>query len=287
MIHWLRDEEVRQYLSDSHTVSRSIEEVLDRIHLPVLTHLFNQNGRFYMIYNRQDNPVGFVRLIPKGHTYEIVIVIGEREQWNQRLGTSAIIQSLKMVFFEFRAQKIVAKIYKQNIRSIQAFLHAGFQLETETSELKTFAMTLEHYLQIRKGESAMSEEIYITHIDRERITKILEKMPGDEHQQSAKHLAHEIDRAVVVNPEQIDGDVITMNSRALLRMDDEDVQVSLVYPQDADLDEMKLSILSPIGTAILGYREGATVTWEVPSGKSEIVIQKILYQPEAAGDYHM
>jgi len=73
LIKWLKDEEVRRYLSDSQSVSNDIEQVVNRVNLPILTHLFNQNGRFYMAYNKQNVPVGFVRLIKKGDAYEIII----------------------------------------------------------------------------------------------------------------------------------------------------------------------------------------------------------------------
>lgn len=135
----------------------------------------------------------------------------------------------------------------------------------------------------------MSSDIYITNIDRDRIKKILDKMfeskqPPDE---SVKKLGGELSRAVVVDSQQVPRDVITMNSKALLQLNDENIEVSLVYPDDADLSAMKLSIFSPIGTAILGYKEGNTVEWQVPSGTSKIHIKKILYQPEAAGDYDL
>ena len=84
--------------------------------------------------------------------------------------------------------------------------------------------------------------------------------------------------------EDLPKDVITMNSKILIIMNGNEGEVTLVYPQEADLIEDKISILSPIGTAILGYREGDTIEWAVPSGSIEIHIQKILYQPEAAGD---
>lgn len=130
----------------------------------------------------------------------------------------------------------------------------------------------------------MSTDIYVTNIDRERIRKILDKMSeGKPLDQSAKKLERELSRAIIVEPEQVPPDVITMNSTALLQLNDEDIEVSLVYPEDADLSAMKLSIFSPIGTAILGYKEGNTIEWEVPSGISKIHIKKILYQPEAAG----
>ncbi len=143
----------------------------------------------------------------------------------------------------------------------------------------------------------MSTNIYITNIDRERIKKILDKMSQNNQSsdKSIKKLEGELNRAIVVDSKQIPGDIITMNSKALLQLDDEDIEISLgypenadlVYPKDTDLSAMRLSIFSPIGTAILGYKEGNTVEWEVPSGTSKIHIKKILYQPEAAGDYHL
>jgi regulator of nucleoside diphosphate kinase len=135
----------------------------------------------------------------------------------------------------------------------------------------------------------MPAEICITAADRDRIKKLLGKMfeGGQKADRSVKKLEAELGRASVVDARQIPRDVVTMNSTALLHLDGEDVEVSLVYPEDADLGAMKLSVFSPIGTAILGYREGSTVEWEVPEGTSTIHIKKILYQPEAAGDYHL
>lgn len=289
LIQWLTDEEVRRYLSDSCNVANDIQRMLDRVTLPILTHLFNQNGRFYIAYNKRKEAVGFVRLIKKGVDYEIVIVIGDRNNWNKKLGTSVIRESLKIVFFEFRAQKIVAKIYAENKRSIHAFVHAGFRLESSAADLRTYSITMEQYLRLLKGVETVPSDIYITNIDKNRIEKVLMNTSGTLRvsDQSVKRLQSELHRAIIVDPKQISGDIITMNSKALLRLDEEEMEVSLVYPQDADLNAMRLSIFSPIGTAILGYKEGHTVEWDVPSGTSKIHIKKVLYQPEAAGAYDL
>jgi regulator of nucleoside diphosphate kinase len=61
---------------------------------------------------------------------------------------------------------------------------------------------------------------------------------------------------------------------------------SLVFPEDANIESGAISILAPVGTALLGYREGSTVEWAVPSGRRRFKIEKILYQPEASGDLH-
>ena len=97
-----------------------------------------------------------------------------------------------------------------------------------------------------------------------------------------KDLRTELDRAVIVPSKKIPADVITMNSTVRLRDLDTDERetYTLVYPEHADIAADKLSILAPIGTAILGYRVGDVVSWRVPSGACQIEIEELLYQPE-------
>jgi regulator of nucleoside diphosphate kinase len=78
-----------------------------------------------------------------------------------------------------------------------------------------------------------------------------------------------------------------MNSQVLLCDIDtlETMTYTLVFPKDADIDSGSISVLAPVGTAILGYRQGDIVEWPVPAGIRRLRIEKVLYQPEAAGDY--
>ena len=62
---------------------------------------------------------------------------------------------------------------------------------------------------------------------------------------------------------------------------------SLVFPTEANFTEGKISILAPIGTAILGYKRGDTIEWPVPAGVRRLKVDEILYQPEAAGNYEL
>jgi regulator of nucleoside diphosphate kinase len=93
----------------------------------------------------------------------------------------------------------------------------------------------------------------------------------------------------VVTPAGIPPDVITMNSRVCLQdMDSgEDLVYTLVFPGDADVESGKISVLAPIGTAMIGYRSGDRITWSVPGGVKKLKVKKILYQPESAGDFHL
>ncbi|MEL7610402.1 MAG: GNAT family N-acetyltransferase [Bacillota bacterium] len=287
LIHWLEDDEVRKYLSDTHNVSANISQVLDRVNLPILTHLFNKGCRFYMVYDKHNAPVGFVRLVLNGDETEMVIVIGDQNNWGKRLGTGAIRESLRIAFFELRSSSVVAKIYKENQRSIRAFTHAGFRMKHETPTLKSFVITMEEYLKLIK--ESVPCEIYITQIDKARLKKLIDdELHGQtKRDTSLLTLDREINRAKVVDIKRLSPKVVTMNSKALLYLNGKEEEVSLVYPHEADRIGKKLSVLSPVGTAILGYSEGDDIEWEIPSGTADITIKKILYQPEAAGHYHL
>ncbi|MGB3070551.1 MAG: GNAT family N-acetyltransferase [Ottowia sp.] len=285
LMDWLEDENVVRYLSDSRHVSRFIEQVIGRVQLPILTHLFNQGGRFFMAYDRHDVPVGFVRLVKNGADCEIVLVIGDRDNWGRKLGVTAIREGMKLAFFDMRAEKLIAKIHADNARSLKAFLRCGFVLETETSTLKSFSMTSARYLRLLR-ESAIGDgppDIYITEIDQARLRNLIALEQGP----VVVDLEHEIERAIVVDPRQVARNVVTMNSRAVLHLDDQEMEVALVYPEDADGSAGKLSICSDVGTAILGYKEGDSIDWRIPGRTCRIGIEKVLYQPEAAGDFHL
>jgi regulator of nucleoside diphosphate kinase len=80
-----------------------------------------------------------------------------------------------------------------------------------------------------------------------------------------------------------------MNSRVRLKdlETNEEKVYTLVFPSEADLSQQKISVLAPIGTAILGYRIGDTVEWRVPAGVKNMRIEDILFQPEAEGHYQL
>lgn len=134
-------------------------------------------------------------------------------------------------------------------------------------------------------------DIYITTFDFVRLKELLQvgiilKERDREHLES---LQHELDRAHVMAPTAIPHNLVTMNSRVRLKDMEtgEENNYTLVFPSDADIEQNKISILAPIGTAILGYRGGDMVDWLVPAGKRKVRIQDILYQPEAAGHYDL
>jgi regulator of nucleoside diphosphate kinase len=104
-----------------------------------------------------------------------------------------------------------------------------------------------------------------------------------------RDLEGELDRASVVPPEQIPPYVVTMNTQVkLIDTDTGKVRMyTIVFPADADLEEGKLSILSDLGVAILGYCVGDTIEWDFPEGRKHIRIDMIGFQPEATKQYEL
>jgi regulator of nucleoside diphosphate kinase len=134
-----------------------------------------------------------------------------------------------------------------------------------------------------------ARKIYITGYDRERLERLLKQPPDEELAGYLKDLRSELDRAVVIEPVEIPPDVITMNSTvSLIDVDSsEEEEFTLVFPKDADADSGRISVMAPLGTAMLGYRVGDVFEWDVPMGRKHWRVAKVIYQPEAAGDYHL
>jgi regulator of nucleoside diphosphate kinase len=129
--------------------------------------------------------------------------------------------------------------------------------------------------------------IRVSRFDFERLERLLEKVgPRPE----LERLREELDRAEVIEPSDVPRDIVTMNSR--IRFADEatgeESEISLVFPRHADAEQGRISILAPVGTALLGLSVGATIEWPVPDGRTRrLRVVAIAYQPEAAGDTHL
>lgn len=105
----------------------------------------------------------------------------------------------------------------------------------------------------------------------------------------AATLIKEIQSASVVDPESIPSNVVTMNSIVQISFlnTKKTVEFQIVYPNQANVKENKISIFSPIATALIGYKAGDEIDWVVPAGITKIKIDAIVYQPEAAGHYNV
>lgn len=139
----------------------------------------------------------------------------------------------------------------------------------------------------------MKEQIYITAQDRARLIAsmaLAERQGGSLEARHIRQLQGELDRATIIDdPRTTPSDVITMRSRVRLR-DERDGSVhayTLVYPEESVPAERHISVLAPLGAAMLGYRVGDSFPVELPAGPVRFVVESLEYQPEAAGDYDL
>jgi len=128
-------------------------------------------------------------------------------------------------------------------------------------------------------------QIYLTQDDMDRLLQLVEAYPG----QRFEKLESELVRAKVVPREKMPNDAVTMNSRVIFEDETtgERREITLVYPGKADIDAGRISVLVPVGTALLGLRVGQSIDWDLPGGeKRRYRIVAVPFQPEAAGEPH-
>ena len=132
--------------------------------------------------------------------------------------------------------------------------------------------------------------LLLSRIDVDRLESLLEQPQFRALNTDA--LRGELERADVVEPAQVPADVMTMNSTARVRVDDAEFgshehELTLVYPRDADGSAHKVSVLAPVGSALLGLRVGEAIDWPMPGGRTaRLEVLEIRYQPESAGEPH-
>ena len=131
--------------------------------------------------------------------------------------------------------------------------------------------------------------IHITSQDKDRLEDVLAEVAVSDSRKRGdlNALLEELQRAVIVDPQEVPNDVITMNSRAdLLDLESgETLTFTLVFPMDANVEEGRISVLAPIGAGMLGYRVDDEFEWNVPAGVRRMRVTRVDYQPEAAGDF--
>lgn len=133
------------------------------------------------------------------------------------------------------------------------------------------------------------KQIFITESDRERLQVLIAKQRVAAPSKHVATLQAELERAVVVPPREVTPDVVTMRSTVeLLDLDTGETEThTLVFPEEADIEQRKISVLAPIGTAVLGCRVGDEFEWSVPAGLRRLRVARVLYQPEAAEDWDL
>lgn len=126
-----------------------------------------------------------------------------------------------------------------------------------------------------------SNLLILTQSDFEKLNSLLEAAQPD----IAELLKEELSRAVIVANDELPVDVVSMNSKVIFKdlVTDKESVVTLVYPQDANIDEGKISIFAPVGSALIGLRVGQVINWPLPNGKEKriqvVSVSSISIQP--------
>lgn len=129
--------------------------------------------------------------------------------------------------------------------------------------------------------------LIISSLDVVRLEKLLDELSNDQFQDQ-QSLLDELDRADIRSPQEMPENVVTMNSTVQFKVvgTDEEFSLKLVYPQDTDSSKDTISILAPVGSALLGLSEGDSINWPKPDGgEMTVEIIQLTHQPEREGDY--
>jgi regulator of nucleoside diphosphate kinase len=131
-------------------------------------------------------------------------------------------------------------------------------------------------------------KLIVSSLDADRLDKLLDSLPEGTFP-GKSDLQAELERAEIVEPRDVPPTVVTMNSTVRFRVESstEEFTLTLVYPRDMDSSSGKISILAPVGGALLGLSKGDEIEWPRPGGGVlRVRIEDIVYQPERSGELH-
>ncbi|EMR03256.1 nucleoside diphosphate kinase regulator [Cesiribacter andamanensis] len=134
------------------------------------------------------------------------------------------------------------------------------------------------------------QTLIVNSLDKKRLSKLFPVQQSyAELRDNIKLLEEKLGTAKTLTAKKVPPTVVTMNSRVEVKNLSlgRAMAVELVYPDAVDAARFKISIFSPLGAAIFGYSQGDEFLWAGRSGKNRFRIEKVLYQPESAGDYHL
>lgn len=132
-----------------------------------------------------------------------------------------------------------------------------------------------------------TDSIVVSTLDMDRISALMDNMSGLSPE--LLRLEDELDRATIIEPQEIPDGVVSMNSTVRFKFQGQDniMQKTLVYPHEVKSNE-DISIFAPVGSALLGLSAGQTLSWPMPGGMEKTIeIIEVIYQPEREGHYYL
>jgi regulator of nucleoside diphosphate kinase len=131
-------------------------------------------------------------------------------------------------------------------------------------------------------------EITISSLDSDRLYELIDSLPKNSLV-GITELEQELARANTVEPSQVPPTLVTMNStvRFSVESSKDEFLLTLVYPKDISSSNKNISILAPVGSALLGLSQGDEIEWPKPGGGlMKVTIEEVTYQPERSGELH-
>lgn len=134
----------------------------------------------------------------------------------------------------------------------------------------------------------MDNKIFITEKDYLRLSNLLNNLEVEPD--SLENLEIEMERATILSDDEVPSGLVTMNSTVEYEdlSSGKSTTITIIYPGNETSAGKNTSVLAPLGSALLGLKEGQEINWKFPSGKTKrLKIIKVMYQPEANGDWHL
>ncbi|MCB5162967.1 nucleoside diphosphate kinase regulator [Marinomonas algarum] len=132
-------------------------------------------------------------------------------------------------------------------------------------------------------------DITISSLDLKRLEDLIDSLPKTDIA-GVSELEEELTRATIVAPKDVPDNIVTMNStvKFIVEATGKEFELTLVYPKDMDSNGKTISILAPVGSALLGLSIGDEIEWPKPGGGNlKIKIIQVTFQPERAGEYQL
>lgn len=155
IIKWLDNEDVTKYLNEDINSKTSLIDIINSNRADLLTCYLNKDGRFFLIDDRKNHSIGFLTLftVITKKEYEVVIVIGNPNNWGKQYAHMALKQIMREIFFLWRIDKLLARIHIDNHRSINLFKHLGFKQSLIKNNHIHFEINFNEYLNTLRNSS--------------------------------------------------------------------------------------------------------------------------------------
>ncbi len=134
----------------------------------------------------------------------------------------------------------------------------------------------------KAGRRASGPAITVSKTDYERLLRLIDQHTSGPQAELAAALDDELSRATVVDADAVPSDIVKMHSTCVFRFEDtrEEREITLVYPIEADLETGRVSVLAPIGAALLGMSKGKSITWPTPKGPRRVRVMSVRHDPD-------